>query len=562
MKKKSVLSIVFVFVLLFSIRASAETEIYAHISYLDNEAFVIRAGEDNPVKAVLNLPLLTGDTVFTKDKGRCEIQFGNGTIIRLDKETSLEISTVLAKGLTTHKKITTLKLEKGHIYSMNQVYKGEIFQVVTDTAAVKMIKRSTNSIRVDEKAGTHVYVVRGRVGVLYGDLNKTPKKVFINNGKGLLITNKSTMNEDNNKNNKEFYLWNRMVNKNFKDLHYGKSKVPDVIYRRSPGIVHFAERFSTKYGTWVYNDIFGYVWQPADEIFKDRRPFFDANFVKINGELVLVPNRPWGWAPAHLGSWFWSKAQGWVWIPGDVLTKGICSVGLKCTPELWDETDTLHRTSPYFCCCCNLLNDWIDCIYGDIGLYGIYRTHGKSAWEKAYKAKFHKKPTNLKLAAKITPAHLKSALEKIDSVAFEKLAVEMNRGERASDLTVSKIKIMRVVTPGNEEKMQKTSIYASRDWNPDARWAVRTGVKIFYSAKKDAIICPELKLSSKEITGRQRTLIKRSVTKQSVRNLVYNNTAGTNYKNNTGSTAVSGRNNKTRETATGTVSTANKAEKK
>lgn len=563
MKRKSVLSIVVVLVMLFSIRASAVTDsIYAHISYIDGEAFVIRSAEDKPVNALVNLPLLSGDTIFTGDKGRCEIQFGNGTLIRLDKKTRLKVGTVLSKGLTGEKKITTLKLDSGHIFSMSQVYKGEIFQVVTETAAVKMINRSTNSIRVNETEGTHVYVNRGEVGVLYGNLEKSPKKIFVKSGKGFWITPAAGTKQDNSKANKEFYLWNEMVNKNFKELHYGISKVPEVIYRRSPGIVHFAERFSTKYGTWVYNDIFGYVWQPAVEIFKERRPFFDANFVKINDELVLVPNRPWGWAPAHLGTWFFSKTDGWVWIPGDVFSKGICTIGLK---KLTDAgfSDILYRspTGPYL----NILNYWIDWIYGDVGLYGIYRTQGNRAWQTAYEAKFHKKPVPLKNALELAPEQVKHTITKIEKTSFDKIALDFKHIVKSSGLADAKMKILREITPGKDGVGKRSIIRMSRDWNPDARWARRTGVKIFYSSGGDTIICPELKLSSKEMTLQQRTMLKKSVNKESlIKKLSYGKSTGAVARPNSSV-------NSSRETgmkagnggkAAGAVSTPGKGKKK
>lgn len=560
MKRKSVLSIVFVLVLLFSIGANAETEsIYAHVSYVDGEAFIIRSAEDKPVQAVVNLPLLAGDTIYTEAKGRCEIQFGNGTLIRLDNDTGLKVGTVLTKGLTSEKKVTTLKLERGHIISMNQVYRGEIFQVVTEAAAVKMTSRSTNSILVKEKEGTHVRVSRGKVGVLYG---KTPKKVFVKKGKGVWITPAYNLKDDNKKKNVDFYLWNTNVNKNFKDLHYGKSKVPEVIYRRSPGIVHFAERFSTKFGTWVYNDVFGYVWQPADDIFTDRRPFFDANYVKVNGQLVLVPNQPWGWAPAHLGTWFFSKSQGWVWIPGNAFSRGICAVGLvnMCWETgVWDMNYRIP-TGLYL----NVLNYWVDWVYGDVGLYGIYRTSGRTAWQKAYVKKFNKKPTPIKRALKRAPEQVKMTMSRAEEVPFEKISQDFNGLKKASTLAPTKMNILRDFAPGKNAPGKEVVIMMGRDWNPDAHWARRTGVKIVYSTKDNSILCPELKLSSKTITRRQKAILKTSMNRTSaVKNLAYHRSGGAVTNNNTNSSAGSRSSNVAKAgKASGSSSSTRKATKK
>ena len=53
-----------------------------------------------------------------------------------------------------------------------------------------------------------------------------------------------------------------------------------------------------------------------------ERPFFHADFVRINGELFLVPQQQWGWVPAHMGTWVWMK-RGWTWIPGNWFHSGV-----------------------------------------------------------------------------------------------------------------------------------------------------------------------------------------------------------------------------------------------
>jgi len=100
---------------------------YAHITLVDNEAFIIGRDSDHAVEAVVNYPLVAGDIIFTREKGRCEVQFDNGTIMRLDSDTEVQLTHVLSESLTSRKKITTLHLNYGRLYSMSQSYKREIF---------------------------------------------------------------------------------------------------------------------------------------------------------------------------------------------------------------------------------------------------------------------------------------------------------------------------------------------------------------------------------------------------------------------------------------------------
>ncbi len=504
-----------------------ENEIYGYISYVENEAYVLKTQEDITLKAGVNLPLVPGDVIYTGNEGRCELQFDNGTIIRLDKNSELKLDTVLSKSLTTENKITTLQLRKGQIYNMNQVYKQEIFQVITPNAAVKMMKRSTNSIMVNDKGETNVFVIRGKVGVLYGKDQKALKNDYLEAKKGLWITEDHQLKADNTVINKNFFNWNKKINANFKDLHYGKSKVPAVIYRRSPGIVRFAEKWSTKFGEWVYDDLFGYVWKPYADVYDGRRPFWDANYVEINGELVMVPNQPWGWAPAHLGTWFWSNQSGWVWIPGDAFSRGICTVGL--VPMGVPIMDYWFCSSPR-CYAFSSLGHWIYYVYGDYQLYTLYRNHGSRAWLSAYQHRYQKKPAAIKLALKNVPQNARSLIKVLNKTHVEQVEKHLVGSLPGTGFIAGNGKLLKntnfdrnrsVLVREHNIRVAKADlgkagknqglISHGRDWNPDARWANKVGTKILYSSNKNAVVCPKYKLFSDKISNLQRTMLRRSV---------------------------------------------------
>ncbi|MCK4760727.1 MAG: FecR domain-containing protein [Candidatus Aminicenantes bacterium] len=505
---------------------AGETQIYGHISFVDNDVYVLKSGEDSSLKAVVNLPLVPGDIIHTKKDGRCEIQFDNGTLIRLDEESELKLDTVLAETLTSKKKITTLQLKKGQIFSMNQVYNGEIFQVITTNAAIKMFARSSSTIKVDETGETHVFVERGKVGILYGKSQKSDKKQYVKAGKGCRITKDSDLIPETGKKDIEFQAWNKYINKNFKELHYGKSKVPAVIYRRSPGIVKFAEKWSTKFGTWEYNDLFGYVWKPYADVFKYNRPFWDANYVKVNGEPVLVPNQPWGWAPAHLGTWFFSDNLGWIWIPGDAFSRGICTVGL--VPLADDLMDYFYCSSPR-CYAFSTLGHWINYIFGDTQLYSIYRSKGSKAWHSAYVNKFKCEPVTAKPTLDGAPVNIKAIIKSMNKAPVEKIGKHIAFNNRKPAFKLDKTRIFKNtgfdknksaflkkrnagLKKGAPGKGIKGLIaHHGRDWNPDAKWASRVGVKIGYSSKQNAVICPKLGISSKQINNLERNMLRRSV---------------------------------------------------
>lgn len=510
---------------------AGEVAIYGHISYVDGEAFVLKPDGEGALKAVVNLPLVPGDVIYTEDRGRCELQFDNGTLIRLDENTEIKLNTVLSKSLTSKDKITTLQLHKGAIFNMNQVYNDEIFQVITPTAAIKMYERSTNLIEVNKDGETEVSVVRGKMGILYGAADKTSKKRFLGAGKSALVTRDHELQAAAVKKDVAFVAWNEYLNRNFKELHYGISQVPEVIYRRSPGIVHFAEKWSTKFGVWEYNELFGYVWKPFEDVFHGNRPFWDANYVRVNGEMVLVPNQPWAWAPAHLGTWFFSKTYGWVWIPGDAFSQGICAVGLWPAGRISGPADWLFYSPHSYAF--STLGHWIDYIFGGGDLYYIYRTQGGSPWRTAYVKKFASEPVTKKPSFDGVPENIKAIIAKIDKVSIEKIAKHLisDRPGTGFKLDVEKIIKEKKFAKNRSafcsaekqdikgaEAVRATGLISHNggDWNPDAKWAGKVGVKILYSSKDNAVICPKLGISSGNIDDLQRNLLRRAVVDRSL----------------------------------------------
>ncbi len=566
------IAVIFVLTVGFSVSKNIyaeENTIYCHVSFVDKEAFVLKSGEDRALQAVVNLPLVPGDIIYTESRGRCEIQFDNGTLMRLDKNTELKLDTILSKSLTTKGKITTLQLKKGGIFSMNQVYNEEIFQVITPTAAVKMIKRSTIYLKVNDDGETRGFVKRGKVGILYGSDHKSGKKEYASAGKGFMVTKDYDFKADIMEKDVEFTAWNIYINKKFKELHYGKSKVPAVIYRRSPGIVHFAEKWSTRFGVWEYNELFGYVWKPFADVFQANRPFRDANYVRVKGELVLVPNQPWGWAPAHLGTWFFSKTDGWIWIPGDAFSPGICSVEILPAAEfgLCFQGFRFSLRNYAF----GSLGHWIYYIYGDSQLYYTYREHGSKAWRMAYSKKYNWETATKKPSLHKVPENIKNIITKMNRAPVEKIKKHVAFNVSTTGLKLDNSKIIKntnfnknksvFLRPENLNSVKIDGVEINQvvshtgcDWNPDSKWAGKVGLNIFYSSMENAVICPKLGISSRNINDLERNVLRRSVVD---RNLINSGFAGYRGGSSNGSgSSYSGSSSGTGSRSTGSVKAA------
>ncbi len=323
---------------------------YTEVKHDGNDPVVIREGEESPQVAELNFPILPGDTIRTSGIRRCEIQLDTGTIIRLDLNTELKIETIMAKSLSSRRKVTNFLLNKGEMYIMYKKYNyPEIFQVITPTASTKLSHGTVALIRVVEDGSSDIQVKRGKALVLYGPGEESLESETVKKSMSLLISSEHLALPGEYKQNVDFELWNDDINKNFEVLHDGMSAVPKPIQRYSRAVVYFAQKYSSMYGEWIWDDLYGYVWRTD---FNDYypggtwQPYYFGQWREVNGQLFWVPVESWGWVPYHLGLWVWNKNRGWLWIPGSSFSPAWVSWGFfgdYCSWRPWSFTDWYFR---------------------------------------------------------------------------------------------------------------------------------------------------------------------------------------------------------------------------
>ncbi len=326
---------------------------YGHISYdgIRNDgqdALVFREGRLTPEIAILNLPLGPGDVIQTAGERRSEVQFDNGTILRLDLNSRLKIETLLAPSLSTAKKMTNLVLERGRIYVMYKKYDSlEIFQVVTSGAAVKLGHNSVAMIRLTEEGKTDVQVERGKAFLLYGDDKTHLSQKRVNAKQRAVVSVDNQVELAEYEVLSDFKAWNESINSHFPELHE-ENTLPKPIRNVSNIVFEFAQKFGNMYGEWLWHDLYGYVWRPY---LNDQRypwgtwqPYINGSWANRGGEMFWVPAEPWGWVPYHLGIWMWDKSKGWVWLPGSLFAPAWA---------VWDFYSGMYCWRPYY------LYDWM-----------------------------------------------------------------------------------------------------------------------------------------------------------------------------------------------------------
>jgi len=347
---------------------------FGHISYLEPDSggkapLVFREGRSIPEPAVLNLPLGPGDMIQTLDGPRCEIQFDNGTIVRLDTNTKLKIETVLARSLSTAKRVSNLLLAQGQVYVMHKKYDSlEIFQVLTPHAAVKLSHNAVALIQLPKEWQTAVQVERGKADLLYGPDQSQVQRKKVEAQRRIVVSGDpyNVVESAEYVANSDFQAWNESINENFNAFHE-ENLLPKPVQNLPRAVFYFAQRFGNMYGEWLWHDLYGYVWRPY---FNDYypwgtwAPYIYGNWESYRGQLFWIPGEPWGWVPYHLGLWMWDKNKGWVWMPGSMFAPAWA---------VWDFYSGYYSWRPWF------LWDWM---YLDS--YSTYGAFWGDYWATGY----------------------------------------------------------------------------------------------------------------------------------------------------------------------------------
>ena len=563
---------------------------YGHISYADikndgQDPVVFREGRLTPEPAILNLPLGPGDIIQTSAERRTEVQFDNGTVVRLDFNSRLKIETLLAQSLSTARKISNLVLEKGQAYAMYKKYNSlEIFQVVTPGAAVKLDHNSVALIRLTEEGTTDVQVERGKAFLLFGGDKTHLSQKRINAKQRGIVSAENRFELAEYEVLTDFKAWNESINAHFPEIHEG-NYLPKPIRNVSKVVFEFAQKFGNTYGEWLWHDLYGYVWRPYLNDYRypwgTWQPYINGSWTSRGGELFWIPGEAWGWVPYHLGVWMWDKSKGWVWLPGSLFAPAWA---------VWEFYSGMYCWRPYY------LYDWMsgfDSFWGPSYWGGFYSSYGpfgtvqpfpqpsQDILNRIRKDQLKKSdspslpmPKELKKAFGTTLAALKRGdqdvlasieglsqhsvmVKKQDFLAsrwqekvipVERLAKELETAPQAArpasprrsaeisrsarlvierSQAITDLKTRMVPSPRINRETETSALrdmefnrdrgtgqreaaaplsFRFRDWNPDVRTAVRLGVEISYLSRTNEVACPQLGLSSRQISPAMRTM--------------------------------------------------------
>lgn len=266
-----------------------------HVSFLDGNVQVMTIDTGDWVPASVNLPLRAGDRLWVPAGASVEMMMRNGSTLRLDQESLLDIDVLDADRFAFY-------LGMGRLYANFHGNREESLQVDTPEASVRA--RSRTIFRVDIPDGSEfsdVAVLKGFVTVeTKQEIRRVDEGSQYSLRKGKYPEITAIFPPD------EWEKWNR-----------GR----DDLYASNPSARYLPEELSSygpsldPYGGWVFVPAYGYCWRPRVAVSAGWAPYKNGRWCWMGGNYVWISYDPWGYVPHHYGRWHVAATIGWVWVP-------------------------------------------------------------------------------------------------------------------------------------------------------------------------------------------------------------------------------------------------------
>ena len=249
--------------------------------------------------AFLNLPITQGTQLRTGDRGRAEIEFEDGSSMRLAPNTSIDFSTL---GLSdSGSRISQVNLTAGMAYVNWLGKSGDQFGLNFSQEKISLIQPS--HFRIDASPET------ATLAVFKGDVD-----VDGPTGK-IVVEKKKTATFDLSQDDK-YTVANNIVEAPLDSWDKEASAYHDQYAKNNSSPYGYGVSDLNYYGSYTSVPGYGMMWQPYfTGVGWD--PFMDGAWGWYPGfGYMFASAYPWGWLPYRYGNWSYVPRYGWMWQPG------------------------------------------------------------------------------------------------------------------------------------------------------------------------------------------------------------------------------------------------------
>lgn len=250
-------------------------------------------------QAAINLPVRQGYEIAVPSRGRCELQFDDGSRLECARGAVVTLNNLYSDN---NGEFTNLGVRNGTVALLCR-HNRSVYQV--DTPLVSFDAAGPARFRIDAVDGVACGVRGGRV-VIDGD----PGRAALVKGNYVMLRNAHD----------PYNIVAIPPHDDFDDWWAGRCSAYDRYmqspdYRRLPANIAIAADNLSDYGDWRTDPRYGRVWHPRVRQ-AGWRPYRDGHWTWVAPYgWTWVADEPWGWAPSHYGTWI-HRDYGWCWVPG------------------------------------------------------------------------------------------------------------------------------------------------------------------------------------------------------------------------------------------------------
>ncbi|MDD3814546.1 MAG: FecR domain-containing protein, partial [Desulfocapsaceae bacterium] len=274
--------------------AGAEDLGFLHLSQMEGDVQIQSQGSTEWFPATINLPVQKGDRLWVPKDAWAQVETQEGSVLRLDAESALEILAVDEQSLQVY-------LSQGQTYLNFKKVNDSMLQVDTPVSSIRIYDSSTLNVALAENGNTEISVFRGAVFA-----ENRSGEVRVGAGKMLSMDDDlpslmALAPPD------DWERWNKEWDESLAAGEESEQYLPQELSGYG--------RDLNRNGRWVETREYGYVWTPTIDISADWAPYRHGRWVWIGGDYVWIASEPWGWAPYHYGRWSYISSHGWCWVP-------------------------------------------------------------------------------------------------------------------------------------------------------------------------------------------------------------------------------------------------------
>lgn len=293
-----------------SAQGPSESQLYqdnqtraARLSYVKGAVHVDGAGDQ--LDGVINMPIVEGQRISTGDDGEAEIEFEDGSMVRLTPNSAVELNQMT--GDQSGNMSTAIGL-LGGVYYMD-LRSSDQTHFIVDAADERIEPRENSVVRVrmDDPPA--------EISLLEGAATVSRQNGFsaeVNSGESIRGDSRSAG---------RYYLSDRIDedswdqwNEQLEQQAANDANLRTDAQMSSGDQSGYGWSDLDAYGNWYDIPGEGQVWQPEQASDPNFDPYGYGNWVYYpTSGYVWVSGYPWGWKPFRCGYWNYYNGFGWGW---------------------------------------------------------------------------------------------------------------------------------------------------------------------------------------------------------------------------------------------------------